>query len=371
MKILLLTTHLNIGGIGVYTVGLAKYLKKNGADVTVVSSGGEMTSLLDDEDVRHITLDVKTKSAFGAKVWKAVPRLARIISDGEYDIVHAQTRVAQVLACFVGKKTGIPWVSTCHGFFRYKRLFRKLFPCWGNKVIAISKSVYHHLVHDFKVSPKKCVQIYNGIELDRYETLLEEKDASLMKKIGLDPDAFVVGAVGRLSSVKGFKYLVDAFYKAQSKTERNLNLVLFGEGPEKGNLERQICELDLAEKVFIYSGTEGIPKYFSVIDTFCAPSIHEGLGLSLMEAMAASRACIASEVGGLAELVDNGVNGLLVPVKDSSALQEAILSLVHDSDLRDKLSRQARERAMREFSIEKSVKETLAVYKKVVSKRSD
>jgi len=365
MKILLLTTHLNTGGIGVYTVNLAKYLKDEGVSVTVASSGGDLEDRLAQKSIPHIKIDIKTKSEFSIKVWKALPVLKRLIKDDGFQIVHAQTRVAQVLAYLLEKSTGVPFVSTCHGFFKHRRLSRRLLPCWGKIVIAISNSVKKHLVDDFHVSPDRIKMIYNGIELKRFLLSGNISGADLMGKMGLDNGSMVVGAIGRLSSVKGFKYLVEAF-KAVVSQEKDMNLLIVGTGPEKIRLEKQIQELGLADKVLLSSGGEPLEQYLSVMDMFCLPSVHEGLGLSLMEAMAAGQACIASDVGGISELITSDENGILVPSQDPQALTEAILRLGKDVELRKKLGANAQRKAEREFSIEDSVRQTLEVYREVV-----
>ncbi len=364
MKILLLTTHLGTGGIGIYTVNLARYLKREGVDVTVVSSGGDLEGALAADKVPHVAMDIKTKFEFGAKVWKALPRLTDLIRGG-YQLVHAQTRVAQVLAQVSGKVTGIPFVSTCHGFFKHRRLSRRLFPCWGEKTIAISKSVRRHLLEDFRLRPDRVVLVYNGIELERYFPGPSDKDRALMRSIGVREGATIVGTVGRLSPVKGFKYLVDAFKDVVSRDPR-VQLVIVGEGPEKNALEAQVRRLGITDRVLFASHYAPLERYLSIFDVFCLPSISEGLGFSLMEAMAAGRACIASDVGGISELISNGENGVLVPPGDPRALSAAISDLVANTGLRRRLAENAGEKAANNFSIRDCAVKTIEVYREVI-----
>jgi glycosyltransferase involved in cell wall biosynthesis len=367
MKILLLTTHLNTGGISTYVVNLARYLKGAGQYVTVASSGGSLTGKLEKEGIAHVTLDIRTKSEFGIKVWKALPELKRIVTEGDYDLVHAQTRVSQVLAALVQRSTGVPFISTCHGFFKSGRIGRRLFPCWGEKVIAISKSVGAHLVEDFGVPEERIRMIYNGIELDKYKSpeAVTEK-ADLKKTIGLEDEVFTVGTVGRLSPVKGHVYLVDAFREAAMKHPQ-MQLLIVGEGPDEKMLKEKVRKAGIADKVFFATGNDApLEEYFSVMDVFCLASTSEGLGFSLMEAMAAGRPCIASNVGGLAELIVNTEDGLLVPTRDVSALGEAIYRLFSDGSLRQRLSDKARNKAFRSFSIEDSAARTAEVYEETV-----
>jgi glycosyltransferase involved in cell wall biosynthesis len=128
---------MNIGGIGQYIISLAKALKRKRVECFVASSGGELTSELVRLDIRHIHLDMKTKFEFGPKVFRSSSQLARIIKDNKIDLIHAHTRVSQVASYLASRRTGIPYIATCHGYFN-ARLSRKLFDTWGERVIAIS-----------------------------------------------------------------------------------------------------------------------------------------------------------------------------------------------------------------------------------------
>jgi len=365
MKILLLGTHLDIGGVGVYTVNLARYLRKEGVDATVASAGGDYENVLAENRIPHIKLLIRTKAEFGIKIWKTLPVLTTLIRDNGFGILHAQTRVTQVLAQLAGKVAHVPFVSTCHGFFQYRRLSRKLFPCWGEKVIAISDSVRRHLLEDFHLQPDSVVRVYNGIELERYLSTSPVKDHDLMESIGLPGDATVVGAIGRLSPVKGFRYLISAFKEVASR-DAKARLLIVGEGPEKEILQKQILTSGVANRILLIAGDAPLEKYLSLVDIYCVPSVNEGLGLSLMEAMAAGRACIASDVGGISELIINETNGILVPPEDSKALAAAILRLAADVRFGQQLAKNARRKAADNFSIIDSVAKTVKVYKDVI-----
>ena len=368
MKILLLTTHLNLGGIGIYTLNLAKYLKKSGLDVVVVSSGGNLEERFVSEGITLIKLNIKTKAEFGFKMWLALPALKKIVADYKIELIHAQTRVAQVMAHFLKRSTGVPYVTTCHGFFNYLKLGRKMLPAWGDRSIAISKSVQEHLIEDLGVPEENTELVYNGIEIDRYLEVDSSKKKFIADAFGLDINKIIVGSVGRLSSVKGYKHLIEAFSQVIVKSDAQLLLV--GDGPEKKALLKQIASLGLRDRVFLDPGGSSMDGYLSLIDIFCLPSLHEGLGLSLMEAMAAGRACVASDVGGLPELIESGRDGILVPSEDPIALRDAIISLIGNPELREYYSSMAREKAIRNFSMEESAAKTIAVYRSVVGKHS-
>ncbi|MDD4956466.1 MAG: glycosyltransferase family 4 protein [Candidatus Omnitrophica bacterium] len=365
MNVMIITTHMNMGGVGVYITDLSRYLHRYGHKVTVVSGGGELEGKLAEYGVKHHTADILTKQEFSLKVWKAVGAIGELAREEDTQVIHAQTRVTQIISEVVSRRTGIPFVSTCHGFFKHKRISRMLLPAWGNRVIAISNSVKGHLIRDFGVPENKISMVYNGIELARFSGISGRKDATMLREMGLPQDTFVVGTIGRLSPVKGYKYLVEAF-SALAAEEPRARMVMVGDGPEKKSLEKQITSLGLAGKVSMVPGGQPPEEYLPMFDIFCSPSMHEGLGLSLMEAMAAERACVASDVGGLSELITDGRDGLLAPPGDVAALAKRLMELAKDDILRKDLAKAARRKAFDNYDIHTSVEKTIEVYQEVL-----
>jgi glycosyltransferase involved in cell wall biosynthesis len=186
-----------------------------------------------------------------------------------------------------------------------------------------------------------------------------------MGNIGFPGDATVVGAIGRLSPVKGFRYLISAFEEVASR-DAKAHLLIIGEGPEKEILQKQILTSGVADRILLIARGAPLEKYLSLGDIYCVPSVNEGLGLSLMEAMAAGRACIASDVGGISELIINETDGILVPPEDPEALAAAILRLAADVRFRQQLAKNARRKAADNFSIIDSVAKTVKVYEEVI-----
>ena len=167
MNILYLTNHLNIGGISSYVLTLAAGIKKRGHNVYIASSGGQLLSSFITEGIIYIPIPIKTKSEASYKLLISKFKLLKYIKEKNIEIIHANTRVTQVLSFLIQRYCGRPYVSTCHGFFK-KRFFRRIFPCWGNRVIAISESVKEHLIRDFQVKEEDVVVIHNGIDVDRF-----------------------------------------------------------------------------------------------------------------------------------------------------------------------------------------------------------
>jgi glycosyltransferase involved in cell wall biosynthesis len=365
MKILIAATHLNKGGIAFYSVNLARQLKLFGAVPVVLSSGGDLTEALDRERIMHVEMPIRTKAEFGFKMWRALPEVARMATSGGFDIIHSQTRVTQVMSEFVSRMSGIPYVTTCHGFFKHRRLSRRLMPCWGEKVIAISKSVRDHLLRDMRLPEQKVELVYNGIDLDQFEFPPEDARSEVLREAGIREDTLVIGAVGRLSGVKGFRYLVEAFDIAASEI-KNISLLVVGQGPDEADLLKQASQSASSDRMFFIPGSRPLADYLAAIDIFCMPSLHEGFGLAVVEAMASGKACIVSGVGGLTEIVTSGEDGMVVAPASGEELGKMIMKLAGDPALMFRLSDAARKRAL-DFSLEKSVKATMNVYESVLS----
>lgn len=215
MKILFLTTHVNTGGITSYLLTMSRGLRKRGHHVWLVSSGGNREQDFRSMGVNVLTMDIKTKSVLSPKIYKSIKPLQKIIIDNNIEVIHAQTRVTQVMGQMLGHKTNRIFVTTCHGFFK-PRFFRRLFPCWGDNTIAISPAVYQHLIDDFKVPSDRVSLIANGIDLDLYFQADDRQRLESRKEFNINNEP-VIGIIARLSDVKGIDILISAMPEILTK----------------------------------------------------------------------------------------------------------------------------------------------------------
>ena len=225
MNILYITNHLNIGGITTYVLSLATGMKRRGHNVYIASSGGRLLSRFIEEGIIYLPIPIKTKQEASPKIILSMFRLSGLIKRNNIELVHSNSRTTQVLGCLLNKFFGVSHISTCHGFFK-QRFFRKLFPCWGEKVIAISESVRKHLIEDFKVDEKKIVVIHNGIDVNKSKIQNPKSKSELKKEFGLG-EGQVIGIVARLSDVKGHIYLIEAMGNVLEKIP-NAQLLIVG-----------------------------------------------------------------------------------------------------------------------------------------------
>lgn len=366
MKIMHVTTHANRGGISQYILSLCAAMRSMGFDSIVASSGGNMESDFSDSRIPHTYVDIKTKFEFGPKVFKGSSRLKHIIKEEGVDIVHAHTRVSQVASYLASRKTNAHYLSTCHGFFK-TRLSRKIFDFWGERVVAISAPVKSHLEKDFGVSNDRIELIHNGIDLSRFSQEFSSEDILRAKEyLGIE-NGPVIGTMGRLSSVKGQRFLIEAM-KYIVLSDNRVKCVIIGSGPEEGELKKLVMKMGLEGSVKFAGDAhyKDAPLYLKCMDIFVLPSLKEGLGLALLEAMALGKPCIASDVGGISEILGNGQNGLSVPPANAEALKEAIMKLLNDRSLSAGLAGNGRALVREKFSIESMAGKMAAMYRKII-----
>ena len=363
MNILYLTNHLDIGGVTSYVLSLAEGMKKRGHTVFLASSGGEMLPFVLEAGVFFIQIPIKTKQEISPAVFLSLLKLRKIIKEKDVDIIHANTRVTQVLAASLGRFCAKPYISTCHGFFK-KRLSRRLWPCWGTKVIAISEAVREHLVKDFKVKDADVRLIHNGIDVDKFRVQGSEFRVDKKKKLGLGSGP-VVGIVARLSDVKGHAYLIEAMKFVLEKIPQ-VQLLIVGDGKMKQGLVKLVRSLGIEKSVYFIPAVSDITQVFGAMDLFVMPSLQEGLGLSLMQAMAVGLPVIGSDVGGIKSLIKMGENGILVKAADSLILASAILDLLGDTAQAKLLGDRARDFIRQNFSLDKMIQETETVYSSIL-----
>jgi glycosyltransferase involved in cell wall biosynthesis len=359
MNILYITNHLNIGGITSYVLSLASGLKKRGHNVYLASGGGQLLPRFTEAGIIYIPVPLKTKQELSPKIIISKVKLSGAIKRYDIDIVHSNSRTTQVLGCLLSRAAGIPHISTCHGFFK-KRFFRRVFPCWGKKVIAISAQVKEHLIRDFGVAEKDIFVIHNGIDADKFRPRDERSRSEFRKRLGLSAGP-VIGIVARLSDVKGHVYLIEAMREVLD-ANKEAQLLIVGEGRMKEKLVKLAGELKIVNSIFFIPEVEDTRGVLSTMDLFVMPSLKEGLGLALMEAMAAGLAVVASNIGGIKSLIKDDESGLLVEPADVRGLSAAITELLRNPAKAESLGSKARAFISENFSEEKMVSETEEVY---------
>lgn len=366
MNVLHLTTHLNSGGITIYILRLIKPLAKLGVDLHVLSSGGDWTSNFRELGAATYDLPIKTKSEVHPKIYWAIPSILRIIREKKIDLLHAHTRITQVQAFWIQKLTGIPVVTTCHGFYQ-KRIGRRLIPAWGDRAIAISQPVQDDLIQGFKLPPQKTIVIYNGIDTDSFNEAYQKHDPIKVRRdYGFGMEDPVVGIVARLVGDKGHKYLMEAAHQLRRDFPR-IRLLIVGDGRERAELDRCVQRLELQDHVVFTSNVKDVTQPLSAMNVFAFPATwREGFGLSIVEAMACGKPVIVTNIWALNSLIQDRVNGLMVEPRKVEPLAEAIKILLSDENYRRKIAAAGRKMVEESFSVQRMAQEIKSVYESVL-----
>jgi glycosyltransferase involved in cell wall biosynthesis len=345
LRIAFISTYKSIGGISIHTRELFREFQKRNHEVTVIK---EMD-------------------------WPAVIALEHYLTvlNHGFDIVNVQgtsDRAAVVAGLLASKGFGSGCVCTSHGFSPprwyskgvWRNFMRGTLRRYG-AIISISKFVERRLSRFFGADPPNLFTVYDGVDGELFNPTIDS--TGLRDRLGLK-NKRVVLYVGRMTEEKGVHHLLRAFSMASSQAS-DLALVYCGKGTMDLPLRTMVSELGLEGKVlFAGSVPHGeLPPYYSMCDVLAVPSTYENLGLTPLEAMSCARPVVASDTGGLPEIVEDGKTGLLVPPGDPMALSKGILTLTQDEDLAKKLGSEGRRRVLEKYTLARCADATIGAYK--------
>jgi len=356
MKVLILTTHLNYGGIPRYVLNLAKGLKSKEHRVWVGSSGGIWQERLKKEGIDHLYLPINTKSFLSIKVFLSLFFLIPFLLRNSIDVIIANTRVTQFLAYLVMRFFEIKYISVFHGTYK-KNWLRKTFKFEGIRTIAVSEAVKEHLIKDLLIREKKIRVIYNGIDIQAFK----EKKYS-KRDFGIPSSYITLGVLGRISQEKGH-FLVVSSFKELIKNYRNIFLLICGEGRLRKRLEEFVEKIGVKERVKFFS-LEG-RDFLDIVDILIVASTKEGLGIVILEAFAKGVPVIAYPCGGIQELIKDKINGLFFHPYNPSHLRKKIEELIENEKLKEEIIEEARKDVIK-FSLERMSEATEKVMEEVI-----
>lgn len=299
-----------------------------------------------------LTIPVSIRNEIDLRpVWS----LRRRVQREGYDIVHFHTKRAHALAPWLRIRTqGPTFLVTRRMDYPVRKNWytRYLYNRYVDGVVAISQKIADLLI-EAGVEREKIRVIHSGID----PNLFAQKEGSSRDKAG----PLVIGTAAVLEERKGHRFLLEA--AALLKREGySLCYWFAGEGSQRERLQKQAVTLGLGENVSFLGFISDIQKFLSQIDIFVLPSLYEGLGISVLEAMAAGKPVVVTRVGGLSELVESGKSGWLVLPADPRALADSIAKLVREKDLRTDLGKNATERVCQRFTMEQMALKNEAYY---------
>jgi glycosyltransferase involved in cell wall biosynthesis len=355
-QILLLADSFSLRGTSAYTLRLAEHLPALGFRTQIVCPCAHMVR----PDHRN-DLSIAEYPQLQTPVWGRLVRrwLLADLQDEPPALIHVQSRRMLSTGNWLAKRLRCPLVLTMHDFLGPRERFG-FSTTWGRRIIAVSDVVQRELVARYPQVTNLVSVIVSGVDLP-----------GEAPRPVLDPARSpVVGAAGQLEPSKGFLYFLGA---AQRLVAANVpvEFLIAGGGPEEAALRRLARKLGIADRVTFVPNVRERTTSILAMDIFCLPSLRQGLGTLMLEAMALGRPVIASAVDGVDLIVRDHETGLLVPPGNSELLAQRMLELLRDPMLARRLATAASELVRREFSAERMVQQTAALYRSVLEQAAN
>jgi len=348
------------GGGQRQVAGLCTHLRDWGHDVKLVCRpGSKLESWAIDTGIESISVEMRSTLSLGS-----VLKLHSVIARETPDVVHLHASRAHVLGSAAARLAGAKVVIATR---RMDDPIKMVWPNtsayggWTTAIVAISGAVRDVMI-DCGVDPSKIRLIPSGTDIARFENAIP--DPELRSRLGADASAPLICAAATLAERKGIRYLIEAA-KQLKLGGTPVHLVIAGDGEQREELERLARDLDIAASfIGFYSD---MPTLLATADVFVMPSLSEGLGVAVLEAMAAGKPVVASAVGGLRESVLDGATGFSVPPADSEALAEGIAKLISNPAMATEFGLAGRARARANYSLDNMARSNEALYHELVN----
>jgi glycosyltransferase involved in cell wall biosynthesis len=379
IKVLHIITRLDKGGSADNTLLSVLGLNKDIFQVDLLSGrtnfpSPKLKQLKKQNSIQYKEISQLVRAIHPIKDIIALSQLYKYIKKGCYDIVHTHSSKAGLLGRLAARMAGIKHIiHTPHGhifYGYYGKLLSYIFILlerWAARftenIITLTKAGKEEHVK-YKISSEdKFVTIHSGLELNSWQPAYTRKE--VIEEFSISKSNTLVGTVARLVPIKGHEFLVKAAPLVLQHYP-NTTFLVIGDGPLRKKLENLAQQLNVFDKIVFSGMRKDIPRLLNAIDIFVLPSLNEGMGRVIIEAMALAKPIVAARVGGVPDVVEDGSSGLLVPPADPEALADAICQIMRNSSLSAKLSSHAVSRSEK-FSHIEMIRQLEILYKNVMS----
>lgn len=302
---------------------------------------------------------------------RCIAEIVKTIKTLKIDLIHAHGFKADVYGWISARCTGIPIVSTQHGWThknRWIRLWEAIsvyFLKKMDKIIGVSPQILKAL-ESHNILSHRLEWIPNGVPIP---SIIHSASAYRKKKFGINPNIKTIGIIGRLSIEKGHTFFLEAVKHVDSVFP-NLRVFIIGEGPLKTQLTSQVHAMGLDSIVHFLGFRSDMDRLYPLLDIVVLSSIREGFPLTLLEAMAYGKPVVATKVGGAIQLIQHGVNGLLVDPEDEKALANAIQYLLMYPEKARQMGKSARNWIQKQYSVENMCERYQQIYELFFSQKT-
>ncbi len=384
LKILRIIARLNVGGPAIHTILLT--LALNNEDFSSILVTGrvgtgekDMGYLAKEKGIEPLRIPELERKINPVKDIIALWKIYMLMRREKPDIVHTHTAKAGVLGRTAAILAGIPVrIHTFHGhiFEGYFNnfsvgvfLFIERFLAFFTKyIVVVSDAQREEICQRYRVAPPEKVRVVPlGLELERL-LKCESHGGRIKEELSIPDDTILIGIIGRLAPVKNHKMFLEAAKELLSDLKNNFKVkfLIVGDGQEKARLEKYADNLGIGGNVVFYGWREDMVEVYSDLDIVVLTSLNEGTPVALIEALAAGTPVVSTDVGGVKDVVVDGVNGFLVGSGDAQALSKRLLDLVYDQKKRSVFGAEGREMVREKFSQHRLVKDIIKLYKEAV-----
>jgi glycosyltransferase involved in cell wall biosynthesis len=317
--------------------------------------------MVEDASIRYVCLGRRA----GWRLDDWVP-LYRLLRRERFDVVHAHKFGSNVWGTLVGRLARVPVIVAHEHTWSFEGqpvrrfLDRELIGRGSTAFVAVSEEDRRRMVEIERVSPEKLLFVPNGIEPRN------PRGSDVRAELGIPVDAPLIGAVGVLRPQKALDVLVRAVAPLV-REQADLRVVIVGEGPERRALTELIAGEGVADRVLLTGFRDDIPDVLRALDVAVSSSAFEGSPLAMMEFMEAARPIVATSVGGVPDLIDDGVHGRLVRAGDVEGLRDALREMLTDREAARRMGERAQERRRREFDLEVVVRRFETLYERLTA----
>jgi len=366
INVLRVVIGLNQGGVQQGVLNLCRGLDSNQFKVLAcaIENGGAIAREIEEAGSEVIVLGYKRQPV------KTIFALIRLMHDRDVRIVHASSYHPSLYARIAGILAGVPVrMSYEHVVFDNRRPVRivlnRLLSGFTQAFTAVGESVAVQVKDWYGYSNSKVYVVHNGVDIKRFRPSIDRREAK--KSLGLDPDQPVVSMISRLDEEKGHRYFFEAVRSISSA--RDIQWLVVGMGRGEDRVKEQADKAEVQGAIHFLGLRRDIPEILAATDIYAFPTLQEGFPNSLIEAMSSGCAVVASDFAGNLEVARHEHNALIVPMRDSSALADAISRLLNDGQLAERLSSQARTDIERNFSLTAYASKMSGLYKSLLQQR--
>lgn len=385
LKILRIIARLNVGGPAVHTILLTEALNDDRFESTLIAGQVEeaekdMLYFARQKKVNPIIIPELGRQIHPLKDLVALYKIYNLMRRERPSVVHTHTAKAGALGRVAAILAGVPVrIHTFHGhifegYFNkfYVRLFlliERLLTFFTKYIVVVSEAQKNEIVERYKVAKSNKIRVIPlGLELERLFSI-QMRNGKFRREINISEDSTVVGIIGRLALVKNHRMFLEAikYLSTYLDNESNVKYLIIGDGQQRAELEKYTKILGLDGNVIFCGWREDMANVYSDLDIVALTSLNEGTPLTIIEALAASRPVVATNVGGVADVVEDGVNGYLVPSGDVESFSHRLADLVEDSQKRFEFGSKGRQMVREKFTKERLVNDIKSLYLEAVS----